>query len=164
MGIRKIVSGGQTGADRAALDVAVERGIPHGGWIPRGRLTEDGPLPGRYRLRETETRSYAGRTERNVLDSDGTLIVSRGRLTGGSALTRRLAKRHGRPWLHVDLQAAAPDEAAARIRAWIEAGGIGTLNVAGPRESRDPGIYRAVVGVLRKAFTGPSQGGARRKP
>jgi hypothetical protein len=148
MSIRKIVSGGQTGADRAALDVAIERGIPHGGWIPRGRLTEDGPLPGRYRLLETESRSYAGRTERNVLDSDGTLIVSRGRLTGGSALTRQLAKRHGRPWLHVDLDVLGGEEAARRVRVWLRENRIRVLNVAGPRASKDPGIQRAVRGLL----------------
>lgn len=148
MSIRKIVSGGQTGADRAALDVALERGIPHGGWIPRGRLTEDGPLPGRYRLWETETRSYAGRTERNVLDSDGTLIVSRGRLNGGSALTRQLAKRHGRPWLHVDLAVLGGEEAARRVRVWLRENRIRVLNVAGPRASKDPGIQRAVRGLL----------------
>ncbi|RLB35173.1 MAG: hypothetical protein DRH20_11280, partial [Deltaproteobacteria bacterium] len=95
----KIISGGQTGADRAALDFALDAGIPHGGWVPRGRLAEDGPLPARYAVQEIDRRSYAARTEKNVLEADGTLILSHGKLTGGSALTRRLAKRHERPWL-----------------------------------------------------------------
>jgi hypothetical protein len=152
MTIRKIISGGQTGADLAALDFAIGRGIPHGGWIPRGRLTEAGPLPERYRLEEARTRSYAGRTEQNVLDADGTLIVSRGKLTGGSALTRQLAKRHGRPWLHVDLGIIGQEEAAGRIRVWLRENRIRTLNVAGSRASRDPGIYPAVRGLLGVVF------------
>jgi len=95
--IDKIISGGQTGADRAALDAAIELDIPHGGWIPKGRKTEDGGLPEKYHLKEMPTGSYAARTEQNVIDSDGTLIVSHGKLNGGSALTRRLAKKHKRP-------------------------------------------------------------------
>ena len=92
--IRRIISGGQTGADRAALDVAIKLDMPHGGWIPKGRKTEDGILPRKYHMQEMPTASYPKRTERNILDSDGTLILSRGKLTGGSALTRRLAKKH----------------------------------------------------------------------
>ena len=91
--IKKIISGGQTGADRAALDVAIKLDIPHGGWVPKGRKTESGPLPERYQFQEMGTRGYAERTEQNVLDSDGTLILSHGKLTGGSALTLRLAKK-----------------------------------------------------------------------
>ena len=82
--ITKIISGGQTGADRAALDVAMAHGIPHGGWIPKGRKTEGGPLPTKYQLQEMPTNSYPERTEKNVVDSDGTLIISHGELTGGS--------------------------------------------------------------------------------
>ncbi len=88
--IKKIISGGQTGADRAALDVALKLGISHGGWIPKGRKAEDGPLPDKYQLREMPTGSYPKRTEQNVLDSDGTLIIARGKLTGGSDLTRKM--------------------------------------------------------------------------
>ena len=95
--LRKIISGGQTGADRAALDAAIELGIPHGGWIPKGRLTEDGPLPDRYQLVEMPTASYPKRTEQNVIDSDGTLIVTHGKLTGGSALTQKLARSMDAP-------------------------------------------------------------------
>jgi len=101
--LQKIISGGQTGADRAALDVAIEFNIPHGGWIPKGRKTEDGVLPDKYQLQEMPTASYPKRTEKNILDSDGTLILSHGKLTGGSALTVKVATKHDRPWLHVDL-------------------------------------------------------------
>ena len=97
--IEKIVSGVQTGADQAALDAAIKLGISHGGWIPKGRITEEGTLPDKYHLQEMPSGSYEKRTEQNVLDSDGTVIISRGKLTGGSALTQKLAKKHIRPCL-----------------------------------------------------------------
>ena len=87
--IKKIISGGQTGADRAALDVAIKLNIPHGGWVPKGRPAEDGPIHTKYQLKEMPTDSYSDRTEQNVADSDGTLIISHGELTGGSAFTRK---------------------------------------------------------------------------
>jgi len=96
--IQKIVSGGQTGADRAALDWAISRGIPHGGWCPKGRLAEDGMIPTKYDLRETSTKSYLQRTEQNVIDSDGTVIFSmKPELTGGSKRTLDFALKHHRP-------------------------------------------------------------------
>jgi len=95
--IERIVSGGQTGADQAALDVALELGIPHGGWVPKGRKTERGPLPKKYHLQEMPTDSYPKRTEQNVMDSDGTLIISHGELSGGSEFTRKMAEKHGKP-------------------------------------------------------------------
>ena len=82
--IKRIISGGQTGADRAALDFAIKMDLPHGGWIPKGRLAEDGPLPEKYQLQEMPTQNYPKRTEQNVIDSDGTLIITHGKLTGGS--------------------------------------------------------------------------------
>ena len=100
----KIVSGGQTGADRAALDFAIKHKIPHGGWVPKGRLAEDGPIPSKYKLTEMPTDNYKERTEQNVIDSDGTLIISHGKLTGGSAYTGKMAKKHSRPYFHVDLK------------------------------------------------------------
>jgi uncharacterized membrane protein len=139
--IEKIVSGGQTGADRAALDAAIELDIPHGGWIPKGRKTEDGTLPEKYQLQEMPTGSYAARTEQNVIDSDGTLIVSHGKLNGGSAKTRRLAKKHKHPWMHVDLEKTTFFKAAMDVRNWVEKNQIKVLNVAGPRGSKDPEIY-----------------------
>ncbi|HOI73414.1 MAG TPA: putative molybdenum carrier protein [Syntrophales bacterium] len=152
--ITRLISGGQTGADRAALDFAIQRGIPHGGWVPRGRKTEAGPLPDRYRLQETASGAYAERTEKNVLLADGTLIISRGSLKGGSLLTKELAERHGRSWMHADLDRGSVEEAAERIRGWIRDRSIGVLNVAGPRASQDPEIYKAVRGVLEAVFAG----------
>jgi len=143
----RIVSGGQSGADRAALDWAIARGIAHGGWCPRGRRAEDGRIAERYALRETPSRDYEQRTRWNVRDSDGTLIVSRAAvLTGGSAYTARCAERLGRPWLHAHPGADDP----APIRAFLARHRIRTLNVAGPRASGDPGIYAYVFGLLER--------------
>ena len=145
----KIISGGQTGIDRAALDAAIALGIPHGGWCPRGRLAEDGAIPSRYRLTETDSPEYRVRTERNVLEGDATLILHRGRLSGGTELTRQLAERHGRPCLAVDLENPPEPEA---IRRWIVAFSGGTLNVAGPRESQSPGISKSAREFLKELF------------
>lgn len=152
VGIEKIISGGQTGADRAALDVAIEFAIPHGGWIPKGRKTEGGILPDRYQLEEMPTTSYPKRTEKNVLDSDGTLIFSRGKLSGGSALTRKLAKQHNQPWVHVDLDKVAATEAIQIIAGWVDENDIEILNVAGPRASKDPGIHDFVLSILDRVL------------
>jgi hypothetical protein len=143
-----IVSGGQTGADRGALDAALEAGIPCGGWCPRGRRAEDGRIPDRYPLRETPAAEYPQRTEWNVRDSDGTVILHHGRVDRGTALTERLARRAGRPVLLLDVRTALPDELAA----WIAKEAIARLNVAGPRESRAPGLQAAVTAFLREAL------------
>jgi hypothetical protein len=150
--LKKIMSGGQTGADRAALDVAIKLKIPYGGWITKGRLTEEGPLPARYQLQEMETDSYAARTEQNVIDSDGTLIIGRGKLTGGTDYTREMALRHKKKLLAVDLTQNDPFEAASLITSWIKLYRIEVLNVAGPRASKDPGIYPAVLKILEHAL------------
>ena len=149
MMIKKIISGGQTGADRAALDVAIKLDIPHGGWIPKGRKTEEGVLPDKYQLKEMPTASYPKRTEQNVLDSDGTLIFSHGKLTGGSALTWKLAKKHGPPWVHADMDIFSVTEAAKIIQSWIDQNEIQVLNVAGARASKDPKIYNATFQLLK---------------
>ncbi|HDP26398.1 MAG TPA: hypothetical protein ENN34_13285 [Deltaproteobacteria bacterium] len=154
--ITRIISGGQTGADQAALDAAIEAGIPHGGWIPLGRKTEDGPLSETYRLRELPSAEYPARTEQNVIDSDGTLIISRGELTGGSDYTRRMAVRHRKPWIHIDADTTSVDGAAAHIRAWVREHRIRVLNVAGPRASADPDIYAKTKTILR-SFLHPCQ-------
>ena len=133
----KIVSGGQTGVDRAALDVALALDIPHGGWCPAGRLAEDRVIPPQYRLTETDSPEYAVRTEKNVVDSDGTLILCRGRTSGGTELTRQLADQYGKPCLVVDLNGPLPADDVYR---WISESRIETLNVAGPRESQNRGI------------------------
>ena len=148
---QRIVSGGQTGVDRAALDVAIELGIPHGGWCPRGRLAEDGSIPAKYQLAETESPAYRVRTERNVLDSDATLILYRSQLGGGTELTLRLAKRHAKAWMLVDL-ADPPDKEA--VRQWLKHAGAAVLNVAGPRESQAPGIGKQAADYLRRLFVG----------
>ena len=151
--LRKIISGGQTGVDRAALDVAMRLGIAHGGWVPKGRLAEDGPLPAGYLLQEMPTEEYAARTEKNVLDSDGTLIISRGRPTGGTDYTRRMALKHGKQLLHIDLALGQrPSQAGSLIASWIEMNRIETLNVAGPRASGDPAIYDEAATILAHAF------------
>jgi hypothetical protein len=147
--VGKVVSGGQTGVDRAALDVALERGIPCGGWCPKGRLAEDGVIPSRYPLRETPSAEYPQRTERNVRDSDGTLLLVRGEPRGGSAFTLRVAARLGRPRKVVDLT-EAPDPEAVRL--WIAVSSVRTLNVAGPRESDSPGIHAEAAAFLRLLF------------
>ena len=103
MMLKKIISGGQTGADQAALDAAIKYNFPHGGWITKGRKTEDGRLPDNYKLEEMPTDSYPKRTEQNIIDSKGTVIISHGKLTGGSKLTQGLANKHNRPCLHIDL-------------------------------------------------------------
>ncbi|PIE65706.1 MAG: hypothetical protein CSA26_02675 [Desulfobacterales bacterium] len=146
----KIVSGGQTGADRAALDAAISIGLEHGGWLPKGRKTEDGPLPSTYKLQELQSGHYRVRTEQNVIDSDGTLICSFGPLTGGSALTEALAIKHDRPCLHIDFTLYAEDKAVNVTQQWLTTNAIRTLNVAGPRLSGQPKIYAAVLGLLQK--------------
>lgn len=137
--LERIVSGGQTGVDRAALDVALLLGIACGGWCPRGRKAEDGIIAQRYPLRETPSGDYRQRTRANVFTADGTLILYPGRLTGGTALTARIAQRASRPCYLVDLN-AAPSPSATR--AWLHDQRIRVLNVAGPRESQARGIYR----------------------
>lgn len=136
--IRKVVSGGQTGADRAALDVALKLGVPSGGWCPHGRLAEDGPLASIYPLTETLSCEYSQRTEWNVRDSDGTLVLHRGRLSGGTAFTIELAEQQTKPCLVLDLT-KRPDVRV--VLEWVTQHKIQILNVAGPRESSSPGIY-----------------------
>jgi len=149
----KIISGGQTGADRAALDFARARGIPTGGWVPKGRLAEDGRIPEHYPgLVECDSAEPAVRTALNVRDSDATLILSHGPLSGGSLLTREEATRWGRPALHLDLDELALPAAADRLRGWLATVRPGILNVAGPRASRDPRIYAATGAVLALAL------------
>lgn len=139
--LEKIISGGQTGADQGALDGAIACGLPHGGSIPAGRKTEAGRLPLSYEMRELDSDHYPYRTERNVIDGDGTLILSHGPLTGGSALTEKIAARLHKPCLHIDFNDAEVAQAAREVSDWIERSGIRILNVAGPRASSDPGIY-----------------------
>ena len=148
----KIISGGQTGADRAALDYAIEFNILYGGWVPKGRKTEDGTLPDKYKLQEMPTSDYSKRTEKNIHTADGTLIVSHGRLTGGSALTQFISEKRDKPFIHVDFNRMSIDEASEAVRIWLEKNQIETLNVAGPRASKDPAIYEATRRLLDAVF------------
>jgi hypothetical protein len=145
----KVVSGGQTGVDRAALDAARAVALSRGGWCPRGRRAEDGAIGAEYALRETPSEDYAQRTEWNVRDSDGTLVLARGRTGPGTAFTIERARQLGRPLLVVDLR-EDPDPATARQ--WIADEEVGVLNVAGPRESQDPGIGAAARAFLERLF------------
>lgn len=153
--VMKIISGGQAGVDRAALDVAIVSGIPCGGWCPMARYAEDGRIGDRYPLTETPSGNTAQRTEWNVRDSDGTLVLTRGEPSGGTALTIRFAIALGKPFLIVDL--AEPGE-AGRVRQWIGESRIEVLNVAGPRESKCPGIHRDAFAFLRTVLF--AQGGS----
>jgi len=147
----KVISGGQTGVDRAALDVARACGLAHGGWCPRGRTAEDGPIPAEYPLTETPEADHAQRTAWNVRDSDGTLVLIRGRPRGGTALTIQLARLLSKPCLVVRLD-EHPE--AAAVGAWAAAHGVRVLNVAGPRESQWPGVYAQAAAFLRELFWG----------
>jgi hypothetical protein len=151
MTLSMIVSGGQTGADRAALDVAVELGFQIGGWVPKGRLAQDGRIPDVYQgLVEAESSDSAVRTALNVRDADATIIVSHGPLTGGSLLTLEEAVRKGKPVLHLDLDAAAsPSAPVTRLQEWLRAVAPCVLNVAGPRANESPTIYSDVCSLLR---------------
>lgn len=145
----KVTSGGQTGVDRAALDVALEKGVPTGGWCPKGRRAEDGLLAARYPLTETPTDEYRQRTEWNVRNSDGTLVLTRGTPTEGTAYTIEVAKKLGKPCLVLDLD-EAPSEST--VKAWAKANKVRVLNVAGPRESKCPGIYAQAAEFLRNVL------------
>lgn len=140
-----IISGGQTGVDRAALDVALARGLPVDGWCPLERRAEDGPIPDRYPLRETPTRRWSQRTDWNVRDSDATLLLVVGKPSRGTALTIRRAVARDKPHLVIDLR---EDDAVARARAWLDATRARRLNVAGPRESSAPGIHALACAAL----------------
>jgi hypothetical protein len=155
-GVRiRILSGGQTGVDRGALEGALARGLPCGGWCPEGRRAEDGVIPERYPVEALKGAGYRERTERNVLDSDGTLILYFGVLSGGTAETRAFCERHGRPVLALDADGLSPEQAARRARAFVLRHGIATLNVAGPRASQaesGAAFARATVLALTEAL------------
>lgn len=152
--IGRIVSGGQTGADRAALDWALEHGVPHGGWCPKGRLASDGPLPAHYQLQETESAGYRQRTRLNVRDSDATLILNTGVLDGGTLQTLRFARTLGKPHHLIQLDELTLDEAAKQVSGWLGEGRFRVLNVAGTREEKRPGIHANVIALLDVCFLG----------
>lgn len=147
--IEKIISGGQTGVDRAALDVALELDIPCGGWCPKGRKAEDGKIPSYYPMTEMPSSLYPPRTEKNIKEADGTLILSFGPVTGGTALTVKLADKHKKPHLVIDLDAAPGVES---VLEWVQKNNIRVINVAGPRESKAAGVHDKAVVFLQKIF------------
>lgn len=154
MNLRRIVSGAQTGVDRAALDVALELKIPCGGWVPKGRLDELGTIPPMYpSLQEADSPEPELRTELNVRDSDATLIMTHGALFGGSEYTALKAIELGKPHLHLDLDAVGDDEAVDQIIAWVNKTNPYVLNVAGPRQSDDRKIYERSKAILRGALS-----------
>lgn len=139
--IRKIISGGQSGVDRAALDFAISQEIPHGGSCPKGRRSETGRIPDRYQLTETQNSDYIERTLKNVLESDGTLILYDKKLSGGTLLTTEFCQQNGKPYLAIELSHPLLD---LEVQDWIESNHIMILNVAGPRESKGPIYDRAL--------------------
>ena len=151
----KIISGGQTGADRAGLDAARDLGLEYGGAVPRGRRTENGKLSPKYSgMKETFSPGYRQRTYKNVLDGDATLIFYQGRMTGGTELTRRLARSIGRPCLLLNLRKNREDEAVRIIREWLKKIRPNILNIAGSRESVCRGIYKKTYKILLRALSG----------
>lgn len=148
MTIKKIISGGQTGADIAGVDAAIECGVNYGGWLPKGRKCEDGTVPDTYtEFKDLARGGYPKRTEQNVKDSDGTVIFSYGTLSSGSALTARLCKQHSKPCLYVDLE--IDTDHARLLQDWITEWDIKVLNVAGSRESKHVGIYERVKAIIK---------------
>lgn len=147
--LARIISGGQTGADRGALDAALALEFPCGGWCPEGRRAEDGVIPATYPVVELSGAGYRKRTIRNILDSDGTVIFCHGEPVGGSLLTLKQCRSRGKLHLVVDMQAVSVGAAAAMVAQWVTEQGIALLNVAGPREGRAPGTADHVAGAIR---------------
>lgn len=147
--INKIISGGQTGVDRAALDFGLAHNIEIGGWCPKGRRAEDGSIPSRYPLKETHRSDYPYRTILNVTHADGTLVLHQGRLAGGSALTVKIARNHDIPCQEIDLLAEHAVDVAKR---WIQHHPIRVINIAGPRESENLGIHDRARAFLEQVW------------
>ncbi len=148
--IKKIISGGQTGVDRAALDFAIEHKIPHGGYCPKGRKAEDGRIDDRYQLIELESPQYEARTEKNLLEADGTLVIGQGTLSGGTALTIEQCLNHLRPLHIIDLE-DIDAETRQEFWQWIDTNAVRTLNIAGNRESKNP-VYERAYSCLEFLF------------
>lgn len=152
-GDMKIISGGQAGADRAALDFAIAYGIAHGGWCPKGRMAEDGPVAARYQLMETPTDDPIQRTEWNVRDSEATVILSIApQLSGGSRKTAELAAKYQKPWLHLSREVERTG-ASTKLDEFLLKHRPNILNVAGPRRSEEPDVGAFVLEVLEGVWT-----------
>ena len=151
--LEKLISGGQTGADRAALDVAIRHGFPHGGWCPKGRKAEDGPIGGQYTLVETPSANYLQRTEWNVRDTDGTVVFTLSKeATGGSLRTINFARKHKKPCLHVSATFAGYANPSINLQRFVAEHRIKRLNVAGSRASKEPGVWEFACQTIEDAF------------
>jgi len=151
--IKKLISGGQTGADRAGLDVAIRWAFPHGGWCPKGRKAEDGIIGGHYQLLETPSASYLQRTEWNVRDSDATVIFTiSGELSGGSKRTAEFAEKHRKPWIHLAQRSSSYEDPALILQRFVVENGVQVLNLAGSRGSKEPDVWKFAYGTLQNAF------------
>ena len=159
--ITRIISGGQTGADRGGLDAAIYCDVPHGGWCPKGRKAEDGVIPAQYQLQETTSGDYLRRTEQNVIDSDATVVFTLGPLSGGSLRTVEFAHGHEKPWFHLNVDQTSREKAVKLIVDWLEGRADYdhdeytaqppkdcVLNVAGSRESKADGIQQLVMAIM----------------
>ena len=147
-----IISGGQSGVDRAALDFALENSIQCGGWCPLGRLAEDGIISNKYPLKEATTSEYEERTRLNVKDSDGTLTLYKNEMDEGTVLTHKLAQEMNKPVLTIKLP-VGQTFIKKQLSNWITQNNISELNIAGPRESSSPGIYKLIYSFLEKMMS-----------
>lgn len=150
--IKKIISGGQTEEDQAVLDIAIKLGFPHGGWIPKGRITKTGTLPGKYRLKEMPTDNYSECIEQNIKDSKGTLIISYGKLTGDFDYARKMTLKHKHQLLGIDLNQTIAFEAASLIKDWIQLRHIDVLYVIGPSGDINPDIGKHTASIVESAL------------
>ncbi|MBN2173714.1 MAG: putative molybdenum carrier protein [Bacteroidales bacterium] len=155
MGLKKstnifIISGGQTGVDRAALDFAIDHNIPCGGWCPKGRKAEDGIIPAKYPLKEADSEHFPIRTRQNIEHSDGTLIIYCRKFDAGTGLTLQLCKKLRRPFTVIKVTDELPLQVFSH---WLKDHGITILNIAGPRESSEPGIYDKTYRLLENLFS-----------
>jgi len=150
--LKKIISGGQVGADQAALDAAIKYNFPHGGWIQKGRKTQSGTLPDKYHLKEMFVSGFKERIEENVIKSDGTVIISHGNLTGGADYSQKMTEKHNRPCLHIDLSRTPAFMASSEINTWIIENDIEIMNVTGSRASEDSDIYKDTVYIIEGAI------------
>ncbi len=158
--LKAIISGGQTGADRAAIDVALEFGIPISGWIPKGRPAFDGPLdPKKYPLKETESSGWEERSKLNAKDSDGSLAVTWGGVTGGTGWTQEFAEKLGRPFMVVKLHEDVEPQ-YQKVIDWILESKLEVLNVAGPS---DPKIYEPASNFMRELLKRLDKASLKRK-
>jgi hypothetical protein len=149
----KIISGGQTGIDRAALDLALKHGVDSGGWCPTGRLDEFGRIPDRYSVRELQAGGFTERTLQNVKDSDGTVIIYLGKLSGGTEQTVQFCVEQSQPHELIDASKVSAEEAASLIADFVRENKIDVLNVAGPRQSEWPDGYNYASHALEIFLT-----------